>query len=406
MIAHSNASDEKQLRVAWLFPMMLRTHYWQPIFREFTKLVPNSTIFVGQWGGFAEGYQGTFDLRVVDGVRPIVLKSHQNGEQYHSAFHWVPLSIISQLARVKPDVIFSTGFSAWTVCALLYKMARPARVVILWDGCSVHIESQTSQLRHLQRRAMALFIDFVVSNMREGIKYVQSALGVPPTKVLAHPYQVADPAILDSGHCPHDFRLYRRPRFLFVGSIDSRKGWRPLLEATRRLVKRGMADFSVLFVGAGAQEQELRTQIGNGLDHIAHHVGPIPYRCMASVYRDSDVFVFPTMDDVWGLVLVEAMTFAKPVICSKFAGAREMVVHEKNGFIVDPRDSESLADYMERFIENPVLIEGFGAESCKLIAPFTPRRAAQVLADVAVQSYTRKARTLSTSSQPTVGAYS
>jgi glycosyltransferase involved in cell wall biosynthesis len=405
MVVNSNLMSE-DTRVAWLFPMMLRTHYWQPVFREFTKLIPNSTVFVGQWGGFAEGYQGTFELRLVDGVRPIVLKNHQNGEQYHSAFQWVPLSIMKELASAKPDVIFTTGFSAWTVCALLYKMAKPVRVVVLWDGCSVYIQSQTSLLRRLQRRAMAPFIDFVVSNMREGTEYMQSALGMPSSKVLAHPFQVADPSILDSSSCPHDFVSYRRPRFLFVGSIDARKGWRSLVEATRRLVKQGIDQFSVLFVGAGKEEQELRAQIADGLDHVAHHVGPIAYHCMASVYRNADVFVFPTMDDVWGLVLVEAMTFGQPVICSKFAGAREMVAHAKNGFIVDPRDTEGFAASMAKFIENPSLIASFGAESLDLIAPFTPRQAAQVLADVALQSQPRKTNTLCAGSQPTVGVYS
>ena len=289
---------------------------------------------------------------------------------------------------------------------MLYKMARHARVIVLWDGCSVHIESQTSLARRLQRRVMAPFIDFVVSNMREGIEYMQSALGMPPSKLLAHPYQVADPSILDSSPCPRDFASARRPRFLFVGSIDPRKGWRALLEATRHLVKRGMDQFSVLFVGAGIEEPELRAQIANGLDHVAHYIGPIPYHCMASVYRDTDVFVFPTMDDVWGLVLVEAMTFGKPIICSKFAGAREMVAHGKNGFIADPQASDSFADYMARFIDNPSLMPNFGAASLALIAPFTPRHAAQVLADVALRSQSGNANILCAGSRPTVDAYS
>jgi glycosyltransferase involved in cell wall biosynthesis len=402
----SSSQIDRKIRVAWLFPMMLRTHYWQPVFREFTKLIPNATVFVGQWGGFAEGYQGTFDLRVIDGVRPVVLKSNQQGEKYSSGFYWVPLSMVKELIRLRPDVIFTTGFSGWTICALLYKILRHTRVIVLWDGCSVDMASQTSRARHLQRRTMAPFIDFMVSNMREGIEYAQSALRMSPAKVLAHPYQVADTKILDSSPSPHDFASHRRPRFLFVGSIDARKGWRFLLDATRRLVRLGIHQFSVLFAGAGEQEQELRDGIAVGLAHVAQHVGHVPFHCMASAYRDTDIFVFPTMDDVWGLVLVEAMTFGKPVICSKFAGAREMVVHDQNGFIVDPRDTEGLAAFMARFIEDPTLIKTFGTKSRELIAPFTPRRAARVFADLALQSPSRPTTKSCAGSQEVMGAYS
>src|SRR5262249_17580129 len=372
------------LRVAWLFPMMLRTHYWQPVFREFTRLVPNSMVFVGRWGGFAAGYEGTFALRVLNGARPIVLKNKQKSEEYDSAFYWVPLSIVKELAAFRPDVIFTTGFSAWTVCALLHKLVARSKVVVLWDGNSVHWASQISKLRHLQRRLMAPWFDFVVSNMREGVEYMREALHVSQTKLFCHPYQVADVEILNSS-TPQQSLPEKRPIFLFVGSIDPRKGWRYLLEAAQLLVRRGINEFSVVFVGAGPQQDELLARISEyGLDQFVSCVGHVPYHGMASYYRQSDVFVFPTMDDVWGLVLVEAMTFAKPVICSQYAGAREIVAHEENGFVVDPRDVEAFAGYMRKFIEDQSLVDRFGARSRQLIAPYTPRRAAEMLATVAL----------------------
>jgi hypothetical protein len=61
---------------------------------------------------------------------------------------------------------------------------------------------------------------------------------------------------------------------------------------------------------------------------------------------------------------------------------------------------------MAKFIENPSLVASFGAKSRDLIAPFTPRQAAQVLADVALQSQPRKTSTLCAGSQPTVDVYS
>jgi glycosyltransferase involved in cell wall biosynthesis len=376
-----------RLRVAWLFPTMLRTHYWQPVFKEFARLVPNSTVFVGRWGGFAPGYEGTFSLRVLKGARPVVLKNKESNEQYDSTFYWAPLSIVKELARFSPDVIFTTGFSAWTICALLHKLAARSKVVVLWDGNSVHRASQISRVRHLQRRLMAPWFDFVVSNMREGVEYMRDALHIPQTKLHCHPYQVADIEILDSG-APTAPLPGQRPIFLFAGGIDPRKGWRYLLEAARQLMNAGIREFSAVFAGGGPQQKELFARIAEyGLEQIAFYVGHVPYHRMASCYRQSDVFVFPTMDDVWGLVLVEAMTFGKPVICSQYAGARELVAHEENGFVVDPRDTNALASYMRKFIDDPSLAKRLGARSRELIAPYTPRRAAETLATIALAAH-------------------
>jgi glycosyltransferase involved in cell wall biosynthesis len=375
----------KDTRVAWIFPALARTHYWQPVFREFTRLIPHTAIFTGLWGGFADGYEGTFDVHVIKGARTLTFRNNKGREAYKSNFGWAPLSLFKDLAVFRPHVIFTTGFSVWTLWAVLYKLASGSIVVVLWDGCSDHLAFRISWARKLARRLMTIFIDFGVSNTHEGVAYMRDVLGIPDSNLLSHPYQVADLAILDSSASDHSLPERRRPTFLCVGLINARKGWNYLLDAADLLVKQGIDQFSVVFVGAGNQEEELRARIsGQGLGHVVHHVGQVSYQKMASCYRAADVLVFPTTEDVWGLALIEAMAFGLPVVCSKYAGAREMVEHEENGFIVDPRNVEVLARYMARFIQDRDLISRFGARSLARIAPFTSARAAEVLAGVAL----------------------
>jgi glycosyltransferase involved in cell wall biosynthesis len=384
---------ERGTRVAWAFPFLARTHYWQPVFREFSRLIPQTRIFTGLWGGFAPGYEGTFDLHIIKGTRNVTLRRNNRGEGYESSICVAPLSIVNEFAKFKPHVIFTTGFGVWTLCALLYRVITKAKVVVLWDGCSAYSSSHISRVRHWVRRCMAPLIDYGVSNMREGATYMNEVLGIPKKRLLSYPYQVADLAILDSGASDYSVPEGMRPAFLFVGAINARKGWRYLLQAADLLVKRGCDQFSVLFIGAGNQEDQLLADIRTrGLGSVAHYVGPVPYQKMASYYRQADVFVFPTTEDVWGLVLMEAMAFGLPVVCSKYAGSREMVEHEKNGFIVDPRDVETFARYMEEFIKNRGLISAFGVRSRERIAPFTSIRAAEVLASVALEARRAKKR--------------
>jgi glycosyltransferase involved in cell wall biosynthesis len=69
-------------------------------------------------------------------------------------------------------------------------------------------------------------------------------------------------------------------------------------------------------------------------------------------------------------------------LCSKYAGAKEMVMEGENGFVFDPHEPEKLAELMGRLIREPELIEKLGAKSWEIVAPYTPQKAANVLASV------------------------
>jgi glycosyltransferase involved in cell wall biosynthesis len=59
---------------------------------------------------------------------------------------------------------------------------------------------------------------------------------------------------------------------------------------------------------------------------------------MPSVYRAADAFIFPTLEDVWGLVANEAILCGIPVLCSKYAGCSHELFEEASLF--DPEDAD------------------------------------------------------------------
>jgi len=73
------------------------------------------------------------------------------------------------------------------------------------------------------------------------------------------------------------------------------------------------------------------------------------------------------------------LAFGKAVLCSQFAGARELVKDGMNGYIFNPLDPPELAGYMERFLREPNLIAKFGTNSQNIIALHTPDSAAEIL---------------------------
>lgn len=372
-------------RVAWLFPSMDRGNYWQPVFKEFVKEFPHTTVFTGLSNGYLRGYEDSFRLRTVPGYRFITLKKNSNG--YDHGFFWAPLAIIPELYHFRPHVIFTSAFSLWTLYALVAKIFSGARVIILWDGNSPTIDYRGSRFRLTARKLMGRLADGAVSNMRMGVEYLNGVIGMSHSKLVHHPYQVPDPSVLCTGDDAPGVDSLPRPAFLFVGSLIARKGWDSLIEAAKLLEKRGLMSFSVILVGGGGQEEEMNALVRSyGLERHIYRAGKVAYQNLGAYYRAADVFVFPTHEDVWGLVLLEAMAFGKPVLCSTNAGSKEMVTHGENGFIFDSHNPEELADYMAQFISDPTLIARFGARASETLAPYTPARAAQALAGLATGS--------------------
>ena len=111
-------------------------------------------------------------------------------------------------------------------------------------------------------------------------------------------------------------------------------------------------------------------------------IGWVDYGKSGMYFLNADVFVLPTLEDTWGMVVLESMAFGKPVLCSKWAGASEMVVHGENGYLFDPNQPEEIAKLMCHFIDHPDLIATMGEKSKQAIAPYTPEAAAEFLKEV------------------------
>jgi glycosyltransferase involved in cell wall biosynthesis len=385
-----SSSALQEIRVAWLFPSLARGYYWQPVFKRFVAHCPKTAIFTSIWPGFSPGYEGTFEVHTLPGLRYIDIRKQVRDSR--RGFIWTPLAILKKLAAFQPDVLFSSGFSGWTVSALLCKFVRGSRVIIYWEGCSAQSVG-SSRLKLTMRRWIGRLADAAITNGEEGAIYLRDIVGIPQEKVVCHPCQVPDLSLLASVASEANLPHLKRPVFLYVGGISPRKGWNYLVEAAHQLVSRGIGQFSVVLIGSGEQKEELRAAIKERqLESVVHQVGEVAYHNLGYYFRDADVFVSPTRADTWGVAVLEAMAFGKPVLCSRFAGTRQMVTPGENGFIFDPFDPAELADYMAKFIRDQSLAARLGVRSLEKMVGYTPYRAAEVLADVALETIERKRR--------------
>ncbi|MBW4621487.1 MAG: glycosyltransferase family 4 protein [Cyanosarcina radialis HA8281-LM2] len=367
------------LRIAWLLTSGF--YYWHPMLSHLAKIFPQMRAFTAKWRGYAPGFENSFQVQVV-GERKI-FKITKSATGYGTSFTYLPLSIVNCLMEFQPQVIFANSFGIWTAIALLLKPIGKWKVVIAYEGSSPAVDYRHSPTRLAVRSRMLRMADACITNTKAGRSYLIDILQAIPQKVFVHPYEVPDRESLLKAPETSDMVELPRPIFLFGGSIIPRKGLHLLLEACALLHQQGNSNYSLVVVGDGVQRPELEKFCQEqNLTECVRWIGRVDYDRLGAYFRQADVFVLPTLEDTWALVVLEAMAIGKPVICSRQAGAAELVIDGENGYCFDPNDVKRLAEILSQFIADPQLTTSMGQKSQELIAKYSPEAAAKFLADV------------------------
>ena len=194
----------------------------------------------------------------------------------------------------------------------------------------------------------------------------------------------------------------KRPvKLLFVGHWrDSRKGLPVLLEACAALRDRGVP-WTLDIVGEGSQQQ--RSEMAG----ITYH-GPISGEGkLAEMYAACDVFVAPSLGgESFGIVLLEAMAAARPIVCSDIAGYR-FAVGEGPGSgarLVAPGDVGGLAREIEALANAPELRTEMGAVNHKRVRQFGWDNLVAQVREQYVAALASRGRTVDGAENPSVAA--
>jgi glycosyltransferase involved in cell wall biosynthesis len=165
-----------------------------------------------------------------------------------------------------------------------------------------------------------------------------------------------------------------------VGRLVVGKGVPHLLHAAKLLDTRmgGRGQFDILLLGDGPERpgyERLARELG--IQNRVHFLGYVPPDQVWHYYQQAHVFVLPTLHEIWGAVVPEAMSMGLPVLVSNRAGSVPDLIREgENGYSFDPEDHEGLASRLEEYVRNPHLIQRHGERSLELVSPHNPQRTA------------------------------
>lgn len=159
-------------------------------------------------------------------------------------------------------------------------------------------------------------------------------------------------------------------QILFVGTDWRRKGGPDLITAFRRIRDRH-PDAVLNIVGCNPGVQEPGVNI----------IGRVPRDEIHRYMSQARMFVLPTIHEAFGIVLVEALHSGLPIISTTVGAVPEMVMHETNGYLIQPGDVEALANAMDELLSNDALAERFAEASYQHAANFSWEAAAETLVE-------------------------
>jgi glycosyltransferase involved in cell wall biosynthesis len=244
-------------------------------------------------------------------------------------------------------VVVSNEMGFRTFIALSYGTLFRKPVWVWWGG-TLHTERNTTFVRRLMRALISRWARHWISYGQTSTEYLR-LLGIPRNRIVEIQNSVDER--LFGIPAARALNLEPRPVVLCVGQFIGRKGIDLLLDAASSLQGEGLM-FSLLLVGSGPDRQ----RIEHGANALAlknvHFVSAqVPER-MPAIYNSANVLVFPTLEDVWGLVANEAMLCRLPVLCSKYAGCATELF--PSGNIFDPCNPDEFKAKLREAIQGRI----------------------------------------------------
>ena len=244
------------------------------------------------------------------------------------------------------------------------------------------VEEQTTAYRHLappndkipdlywQRwREEVELADKIVVNSPWSAKLLVEA-GVSAARLVEIPLVYESGGSMEQGAGSLERRPSKRLQALFLGSVILRKGVGQLFDAIRML-KNEPVDFT--FAGPiGVKIPDEISQLPN-----VRFLGPVDKATAEKLYREADIFLFPTLSDGFGLTQLEALGHGIPVIASKNCG--RVVEHGTNGLLLPAVTPEAIAEAVMQFLRDPQLARRLGARA-RVPEAFRPERLSPALA--------------------------
>jgi glycosyltransferase involved in cell wall biosynthesis len=322
------------------------------------------------------------------------------GPEHPMSVKLVSPRMLLEFARAPEDVLVIYELGLVGLYAGLSKLFRPHQVVSLIEGDYRHIgRTGTAPLKVAIRRLAARFVDVFVANNPPAREYLIRTLNVPEHKIIVGWWLAGLPADLVARPPAAAPLPEGVPLFVCAGRLIPQKGTDLLIRALA-VYRRQFGPCALWVIGDGPERESL-VQLSRrlGVADKVTFLGAVDHQVLKGAFEACQAFVFPTLQDFVGRVVVEALSAGAPVVVSPMTGAVGTVVQDGvNGIVVDPHDARALAEAMHRAAD-PETSRALRDGVRRMNAPLRPAAAAAAVLRAVEQARGRGGRT--TTARPT-----
>lgn len=293
------------------------------------------------------------------------------------------IDILKYLKKGIYDIVVVGGYSTPTgMLAIEYMMFNNISFIMNSDGGFIkkHNGILDPIKRHFISRASAWLSPSEVTDnylVHYGADY-KKIYRYPFTSLFERDILKTTVPIKNKHKIREKLKIKQKQVIISVGQFIHRKGFDVLLKAGNNINK----NVGIYIVGGKATEEYIKIQQKYGLDNIYY----IPFMDSAKLkeyYSAADIFVLPTREDIWGLVVNEAMANGLPVITTdKCVAGLELIKNGYNGFVVPADEPVLLSEYINKTLSNIELMNFMSKNSIKIISKYTLENMAQRHIDI------------------------
>lgn len=271
------------------------------------------------------------------------------------------LNAKKHLKKMKPDYVVISNYSSPTgVLLIRYCITHKIKYYIEGDGGFVKTNTKGFKYRLKEKMFKNAVGCFSTSKSHDGYYLSQ---GARESQLIRYHFT----SLYENQVCEQrGYNLNEDIKMLYIGQFIHRKGIDVLLNSLKELKNQ---NYEMLIVGGVPTEEYL--QIIKGMGNVTFS-DFVPPQDVKKLMINSDVLILPTREDIWGLVINEAMACGDAVVTTdKCVAGVELIEDNVNGYIFESENSEQLAKIIDDLIINRKKVEVMGKNNIEKIKKYT-----------------------------------
>lgn len=287
---------------------------------------------------------------------------------------------LKQTKREKYDCVIIDGYGFFTqVINLIYLRFCTLPVFINVDG--LILDDNESRIKYLFKK----FLFYHEFNFLCGAESASKCLqyyGVRKENIHHHPFSSLKNDDIDANITSFEEKKVLREKvgikedkiIISVGQFIYRKGFDVLIEACNYIE----GNIGVYIIGGEPTDNYLELVKKYNLNNI-HFISFLDKEELSKYYHAADLFVLPTREDIWGLVINEAMSCGLPVITTdNCVAGKELIENGINGYIVPVGDAISLSEKINIILGDNLMQKRMSEENLRRIREYTVENIAEI----------------------------